>query len=165
MRNIVFIGMMGCGKTAISKMLAERLVRPWYDCDEEIEKGENMSISGIFSQKGEAYFRQKESECIRNLSEKQGAVISTGGGVVLNGENITLLKNNGFIIYLRRSVESIVSTLQSETRPLLRNNPNALYELYEKRYTLYERYSDIIIDNEGSKEQTLQILLEALPCL
>jgi len=164
MRNIVFIGMMGCGKTTVSKMLADRLGRPWYDCDGEIEKKEHMSVSGIFSQKGEPYFRQKESECIKNLSEKQGSVISTGGGAVLNGENMTLLKNNGFIIYLRRSVESIVSTLQSETRPLLKNNSNALYELYEKRSALYERYSDIIVDNEGSKGQTLQILLEALPC-
>ncbi len=162
MKNIVFIGMPGSGKTSISKMLARHLNRKWIDCDDEIENEEKMSISEIFAEKGESYFRLKETEIISKASKLQDVIISTGGGAVLLEKNIDMLKSNGFIIYLHRSIENIVSVSNFNTRPLLAGDVNKIHEIYQKRHGLYERYCDEVIENNGSKEYTLSLILDIL---
>ena len=102
MKNIVFIGMPGCGKTTVSKRVARALALPCFDSDREIEAAENMSIAEIFALKGEEYFRRKETECILRLSKMHGAVIAVGGGAVLR--NSDTLQKNATVIFLDRSV-------------------------------------------------------------
>lgn len=160
-KNIIFIGMPGCGKTTLAQMVAQRLGRPWYDSDQEIEREKNMSIAEIFARQGEDYFREQETECILRLTEKKQAVISLGGGAVL--KNSRLIKKNAVVIYIYRSIENILSTLQAETRPLLKEDAGKLFDLYEARHELYEQTCDIIIFNEKDMEDTLQKILEALP--
>lgn len=159
MRNVVFIGMPGCGKTTISQMAATSLGRPWFDSDRELEAAEGMSIPEIFAQKGEEYFRRMETECIAGLMRRKGAVIAVGGGAV--ERNREVIKDSSTVVYLRRSVESIRATLEPDTRPLLKD-AESLSVLYERRRGIYETLSDITIDNEGGVEDTVKKVLEAI---
>ncbi|MDR1438935.1 MAG: GNAT family N-acetyltransferase [Clostridiales bacterium] len=151
-KNIVFIGMPGCGKTTVSEIAARILGRPWHDCDAELEAAEGMSIAMIFGQKGEEYFRRLETEHLERLSRLGGAVISAGGGaVLLNGE---LLRRNATVIYLQRDIPSIRASIAPEggKRPLLAE-PGALERLYAERHGLYSRLCDIAVRNSGEPEQ------------
>ena len=102
MKNIVLIGIMGCGKTTISKLLAEKLHRPVIDIDEYIVEKYNQSINEMFAI-SEDYFRQNETACCKDLADIQDHIISTGGGVILKKENIDYLKKNGIVFYIDRS--------------------------------------------------------------
>ncbi len=157
--NIAFIGLPGCGKTTVSRLAAEALGMVWFDSDIEIERSEGMSISDIFAQRGEEYFRGLETRRIESLIARENAVIALGGGAVeRNGE---LIRRSSAVVYLRRSVESILATLEPGTRPLL-SDSSKLHAIFERRGGLYERLSDITIDNEGVIEDTVKKVLEAL---
>ncbi|MCX7695071.1 MAG: shikimate kinase [Caloramator sp.] len=155
--NIVLIGMPGCGKTTLGKILAQKLGIPFFDTDNILVETYGETIEEMFK-KGEAYFRQKESEIIQTISEKDGCVISTGGGVVLNYNNILNLKRNGVIIFINRNIEDIYKTLSLEGRPLLTNR-NKLFELYKQRINLYKQYCDYEINNIVL-EETIDKILE-----
>lgn len=159
-KNIVFIGMPGCGKTAVSRLVAGALGRPWSDSDLAIEAAEGMRVAEIFAQRGEEHFRRLETECIARLTAPGGSVIAVGGGAVLR--NGGLLRQNAVVVYLRRSVESILSTLEPGVRPLLRGE-ESLRETYRQRQALYERLCDIAVENEGAIGETVKKVLEALP--
>ncbi|MEK9148903.1 MAG: shikimate kinase, partial [Candidatus Desantisbacteria bacterium] len=119
-KNIVLIGFMGSGKTSVGKALFKKLNIPYVDSDEVIEAEEKRPISQIFEEDGESYFRDKEIEAIENLSERRGWIISTGGGVVLNPENIFNLKRNGLIFYLKTIPSVIYNRIKDDsTRPLV----------------------------------------------
>lgn len=159
MRNIVFIGLPGCGKTTVSSLVAQALRAPWYDSDAEIEKSEGMRVSEIFARRGEACFRAAERACVERLAALNGAVIALGGGAVLqNGETI---KNNAVVIYLRRSVGDILATLEPGTRPLLKD-PGNLERLFLQRGGLYEALCDVAVDSGQTVEETAKRVLEAL---
>ena len=98
--------------------------------DENIEKP--TEISDLFS-KGEDYFRNIETKMIQSMATLDGVIMSTGGGVILRPENMKALKEKGVIFYIKRSVEDILKTVEAETRPLLKNNPDALYRISEER--------------------------------
>lgn len=144
--NIVLSGMPSSGKTTTGKVLAKKLGRDFYDTDELIEKEENLSVSEIFAKYGEEYFRDAETRIIKNLGEKTGIVIATGGGSVLCEENVISLKANGRIFFLDREPNSL---LPSNTRPLA-PTPDAIKALYEKRISTYLSTADarIIPDKE-----------------
>lgn len=154
--NFVLIGMPGSGKTTIGKMLASRLQRPFIDLDEEIEKTAQMSISEMFSQYGEDYFRNLEKETIKKIASQQNAVIATGGGCVLDVENIQHLRQNGFIIYLSRDLKKIKI---NQNRPLLKNTEQ-LYSLYEKRWELYEKSCNMKIENNYTLNEVVSEIEE-----
>src|SRR5690554_180913 len=121
LKNIVLIGFMGTGKSTIGKRLAEKLNMKYIDIDQYIEDKHGMSISDIFSNKGEPYFRELEKEAAKELSNLTGTVIATGGGIVLNTENIENLRRNGIIICLKADVDTILrNTSSSHNRPLLK---------------------------------------------
>ena len=129
-RNIVLIGMPGCGKTTIGKSVANETDKSFIDTDDEIVKKTGMPIPEIFQKNGEKKFREIESEVIKEVAALQSAVIATGGGAVLNPLNVSLLKENGIIVFIDRPIEDLVTT---DDRPLSSNR-----ELLEKRYR--ERY-------------------------
>ncbi|MDR2356710.1 MAG: shikimate kinase [Oscillospiraceae bacterium] len=158
-KNIVFIGMPGCGKTDVAREVAARLGRKCYDSDAEIELSEGLRIPEIFERFGEEYFRRVETDTLLELSSRSGVVISAGGGSVVR--NAGLLRHNAVVVYLERPLESIAATMAPGTRPLLKE-PGSLRELYAKRRVLYENTCDFKIDNSGSIENAVEEVLEAL---
>lgn len=154
--NIVFIGMPGVGKSTIGKQLAKRLKRKYVDIDELIVLQEQKSINEIFNDFGEKYFREKEQEIIKQYSLQQGLIICCGGGVILQEQNIENLKRNGKIILLNRDLDKIIIDNQ---RPLLKNK-NDLKLLFEKRWDLYKKSCNIIVDNNASIEEAVNLVEE-----
>ena len=150
-RNIVLIGMPASGKSTVGKLLSKKISYEYYDADKYLERKENVKISTLFSEKGEEYFRNLETKYLRELSQKNGIIISTGGGAVKREENMEILKEKGIVVFLSRKIEDIAKE-NHEARPLLQDINN-IYKLYDERIELYKRYSDIIIENNGTLQE------------
>lgn len=158
-KNIVLIGYMGSGKTTASKMLKELTEKITVDTDKLIEETENMKISDIFDKFGEAHFRKLEKNIVSKVSKLNGAVISTGGGIIKNEKNIENLKKNGTIFFLNPDISEIKKRISGDkTRPLVKN-PESIEKIYFERLPLYEKYADFII-NENSTEKSVGEILE-----
>ena len=156
-KNIVLIGMSGAGKTTIGKALSYKLKKAFLDIDSFVEKKEGLTVAEIFEKAGEKYFRKLETETCEYISKNyKNTVISTGGGIILNPENMIYLKQTGKVIYINRSAESILKTLNAEKRPLLKNNPDKLYKMYEERHPLYLKYADICVLNNGEFSECVE---------
>ena len=160
MKNIVLIGMPACGKSTIGYWLSKKINYPFVDVDRYLEEKENRIISDIFSNEGEEYFRELETKYLKELSENEGIIISTGGGAVKNKENIDILKENGIIVFLNRTIDDI-SRENHRNRPLLQN-PDNIRKLYDERIKLYRRYADIIIKNDDSMDVIVDRIITAL---
>ena len=147
--NIFLVGLMGSGKTTIGRSLAKKLNLRFVDADQEIETRTGASIPLIFEIEGEASFRQREADVIRDLTAQQGIVLATGGGAVLNETSRKLLRERGTVVYLRASVASILQrTSHDRNRPLLQTaDPRAkIEELSRKRSPLYQEVAHITIE-------------------
>lgn len=160
-KNVVLIGMSGCGKTTIGKLLAEKLSCNFIDVDEYIENKEGLKISEIFKS-GECYFRKLEEKYISEISISKNTVVSTGGGVVLNVNNINKLKNNSFIVYIYRDLVNITNTLDTSNRPLLNNDANSVYDLFKRREQLYEKYCDFKIYNNKNIFEAVENIIKLI---
>lgn len=164
-KNITLIGFMGTGKTSVGKILAKRLNRPVVDVDLYIETSEKKKISEIFEQEGEARFRILEKEAIRQICERQGIVITTGGGAVLDPENFQALKNSGCVIGLSASPGTIFKRIKnSRHRPLLdgKDKVKEIERLLAARKPFYER-ADFYFDTDGrSASQMAELILKTL---
>jgi len=154
--NIVLIGFMGTGKSTIGKSIAKRLDLAFIDIDMLIESRMNQTISGIFEKFGEKYFRELEKKVVKEYSEKEGQVISTGGGVVLDVENMENLKSSGIVIMLKARPEIIFRNVsKDQNRPLLKSDDpmERIIELLEKRQEYYKNnhyeieVSDLAVDD------------------
>lgn len=152
--NIVLTGMPGSGKSTIGKLLAESLQKQFIDTDTEIIKKVNKPIPQIFSELGEEGFRKIENEVIKALSSIQNAVIATGGGAVLNSENIEFLRENGKVYFIDRDIEHIVAT---SDRPLSSNRED-LEKRYKERYPLYTSRCDRHIRICNDAEKNMQMI-------
>ena len=133
-KNIVLIGMPGCGKTTIGKAVAKEMNKDFIDTDDEIVIKTGMSVPDIFEKFGEKKFREIEAEVIKEVSARQSAVIATGGGAVLNPENVSLLKENGLIVFIDRPIDDLVTT---DDRPLS-SNRQLLEKRFKERYGIYK---------------------------
>lgn len=168
MNNIILIGFMGSGKSSVGRYMEESEGFALIDTDEYIEKQQNDSINNIFANKGEEYFRNLETECIKELItlNTDMTVISVGGGLAMRGENQKLLKELGKIVYLRATVDTLVSRLMGDTtRPLLKGGDlrQKITELFEKREATYEGIADIVIDTDNySPKEIYNIIKERL---
>jgi shikimate kinase/3-dehydroquinate synthase len=169
MENVFLVGLMGAGKTTIGRILARTLGKRFIDSDHEIEARTGASIPWIFEIEGEASFRRREAEVIRDLTAQSGIVLATGGGAVLDPENRAYLQQRGRVIYLRANVSSIMlRTSHDKNRPLLQTaDPRRkLEELTAQREPLYREIADLVIDtgrpNVQSMVQTILAQLAAL---
>lgn len=161
-KNIVLIGMPGCGKTTIGEMLAKELNKEFYDVDHEIEKKSARLISDIFEKDGEAEFRKLETEMTKHLGSKSETIISTGGGVVKNYENIKALNENSIILFIDRTLDDIFHDIEIAHRPLLADGKQRLTSLYEERYELYKKYADVIIPNNMPLDKVINKILSEI---
>lgn len=160
-KNIVLIGMPGSGKTSIGQILSEKMGRDFCDIDHYIENLQDENINEIF-ESGERKFRKIEMQAVKDISERQGIVISTGGGVVKFPENIYYLKKNGIIVFIDRNVDDIIGDVEIKSRPLLKDGTDKVYALYKERYVLYKGYADYIVPNKGSLEDIATNILEEI---
>lgn len=151
-RNIVLVGMPSSGKSTVGDMLAKATGKTFVDTDCEVVKKAAMQIVDIFEKYGEDEFRKLEREVVCKVASKSETVIATGGGVVLNPENVEKLSRNGIIVFLDRSVSELIAT---DDRPLARD-AQAIQNLYEKRYPVYTACADIRIDADGSVEDVVK---------
>ncbi len=154
--NIVLAGMPGSGKSTAGKAIAEKLGRKFFDTDEIIAGRAGISISEIFEKYGEEYFRNLETETVKSLAAENGAVIATGGGVVMKKKNEELLKMNGRIVFIDRELKLLVPTADRPTA----FDRKQLARRYEERYDIYRAAADVIIQNNGSREELVQKILE-----
>ena len=164
--NFVLCGMMGSGKTALGKNIAAATGRKWLDTDDVIVQRYG-AISKIFATEGEEYFRGLETQVVEELSEQDGYVISTGGGLVLREKNVELLKKNGKILFLRANAETLLKRLSGDTaRPLLQGQESLeekINRLLKERTPAYERAADVRLDVDGySVEENTKRALELL---
>lgn len=152
--NIILIGMPGCGKSTVGKILSAKTGKTFIDTDGEIEKKAGMSIPDIFAREGESGFRARETAVLQEYGKQSGLVIATGGGWVTKAENYPHLHQNGRIFWLQRPV----SQLERAGRPL--SIGADLEAMYEKRAPLYRQFSDETVYNCNAPEETAQIILK-----
>ena len=150
--NIFLIGLMGAGKSTIGKRLARELGKDFRDSDSEIEKRTGVSIDVIFDIEGEQGFRRRETDMLKELVEKRGLVLATGGGAILASENQRLLRDNGLIIYLRASAEDLAGRVRLDRRrPLLQSGDKLakIRELLTQREPIYQQLADMVIETNN----------------
>lgn len=140
-KNIILVGFMGTGKSVTGRMVAKQLDRAFIDMDSVIEERTGKSISDIFADEGEAHFRELERKLVRELSAREDLVIATGGGIVLNPDNIRTFSETGVVICLHADPDTILRRVAKDThRPLLEGDDEkikAIRELLAKRDKLY----------------------------
>ena len=158
------IGMMGSGKSSVGKLLANKLHFSNIDIDKEIEKDEKLSIKEIFEKKGENYFREIESKYL--LRKRNSAVVSCGGGIILNKKNREFLRTNGYTIYLKSSIPTLEKRLLNKSsRPLLNNDnlKETLINISSKRKTLYTSAANTtIITDRRSVKEVCELIIKKL---
>lgn len=165
MKNIILVGFMGTGKTAVGKELAKRLKVKFVDMDDLIVEREGMRITDIFTKKGEPYFRSVEKEVAKELSGQSNLIIAAGGGVVIDEENVRNLKSNGIIICLTASPDKILQRTKDYThRPLLNvSDPRTkISELLAKRADYYARADYQIDTTDLTVDEVVKKIAELL---
>lgn len=155
-QNIVLTGMPGSGKSTVGRILAREMGREFVDTDTEVIRLAKKPIPDIFAQRGEAYFRDLESQVIAELSQRTGLVMATGGGAILRAENVRRLRQNGRIYFLDRPVEDI---MPSDDRPLSRDR-EALEKRYAERYPRYVTAADTRIPVAGFADTVAKAIRE-----
>lgn len=156
--NIILVGPMGSGKSAVGRLLAQRLGLTLVDSDAEIEARTGVDISYIFEREGEAGFRVREAEVIDEITQREGLLVATGGGAVLDPQTRERLRDRGCVVYLRTSVDQqLARTRRNSLRPLLMNpDPRGTLErLMHERAALYEEVADVTVDTDGRKVATV----------
>jgi shikimate kinase len=169
-RNLVLIGYRATGKTALGAGLARRLARPFLDLDQVLEEDTGQSIPQLVADKGWAEFRQREKELVARYGRGGGLVLATGGGVVLDPENVEILRENGVVVWLKADPDTIRERLsrdqvQEDQRPSLtgRGTLDEVAEVLRSREPLYAAAAHVVIDTTGqSIPQVVEQVLAAV---
>lgn len=160
--RIFLVGFMCSGKSTVGELLSHLLNYPFFDVDKEVVKKERMSIPQIFQKKGEDYFRNLEFETLKELSLKEKAIISTGGGLGANPEAMDFMKSKGRVVFLDIDFETFLDRCRnSDERPLLYRPIQELKKLFHERKRIYER-ADIRIKGEKKPEEIAREILQFL---
>lgn len=154
LRNIILIGMPGCGKSTVAKALGEALGREVVEADALIAEKAGMPIPEIFTRQGEEGFRALETAVLAEQGKRSGIILSTGGGCVTREENYPLLHQNGTIFCLTRGLDK----LPTDGRPISQSTD--LAALYARRKPLYEHFADVTVSNDGPPADTLNAIME-----
>jgi shikimate kinase len=162
--NIFLIGFMGCGKTSLGKLLARKLKFEFLDTDLLIEEQEKSSIQEIFNSKGETYFREKEYEVLLELSKiNHPTIFSTGGGMPIFNDNLSLMKNNGLVVFLDVPIGMLYSRLKNDVkRPLLASQINLLEYIkvsLNERKPIYTK-ANLIVDGSLNKSELVTTIAD-----
>lgn len=163
-KNIFFVGLMGAGKTTVGKIIAKNFNKTFYDTDHVIEQKTGVKIPTIFELEGELGFRKRETSCLEDMMSQDNIVLATGGGAIIAPENRQLLKENGFVIYLRANVNELyLRTRNDKNRPLLQNVDVKvkLEELFHQRNPLYTETANLIIDTGHQPVNSIISKIEA----
>lgn len=153
MENIILIGMPGCGKSTVGKLLAESLNKQFIDADDEIVAAAGKPIPRIFAEDGESVFRNWESQILEKLGKQSGLIIATGGGCVTQNRNYPLLHQNGTVFWIGRNIEQ----LPTDGRPL--SQATRLQDMFRVREPMYRAFADHYVDNNGCVEKTVSKIL------
>lgn len=163
--KIVLIGLRGSGKTKIGKLLSEKLNLPLIDLDREIEKAENCPVADIVKNYSWEYFRKKEKEVVKKITKISSAVISTGGGTIIDSENRKILKKDSTVIYLKRTPEDCFRYIkQKKNRPSLTGEKDLLKDLkqvYKDRKAIYEKVADITINRTEDLKRDVEKIIKS----
>ncbi len=146
--NIFLIGFMGTGKSTVAEYLQKHFSMPLIEMDETLEEREKMTIPEIFASKGEPYFRQAETELLREIQKSTNVIVSCGGGAAMRPENVEIMKQKGKVVLLTASPENILERVKNdENRPLLKNRKTVegIRELMEARRPFYEAAADLTV--------------------
>jgi shikimate kinase len=161
LNNIILIGLSGCGKTCLGDIISKEEELNFIDLDKYIEEKNNMTIKEMFNI-SEEFFRDRETEAVKEASRLENTLIATGGGIIKRKENMDALGKSGCIIFIDRKPENIIETLDTSNRPLLKGRKEKLYDLHKERYELYKKYAHITIDNNNNKEKVINTLKDII---
>lgn len=162
-RHIFLIGMMGCGKSTIGRLLAGQLGCALIDLDEDIVCFEGRSIPEIFAEVGDPGFRVCETAALRRACACAPCVVATGGGIVTREENIALMRDTGTVVWLNRPLEAMIADVRQDTRPnLAGDKEERMRTLFAARESLYRRAAHIAFDNSAPAPQAAQALCTLL---
>lgn len=160
--NVVLIGMMGCGKSTVGKLLAKELGFTFVDTDQYIEGALGRSIPDIFAKEGEAFFRDWELGAAEELAQRKSQVIACGGGLPTRADSIASLKYSGTVIFLRRDPGEIYDNVSMGGRPLGQQGREAFLERYAGRKPIYLEWADHVVEVQATPAETVQRILEVL---
>ena len=156
-KNIIFVGLPGCGKTTIAKVVAAKLGRPCIDVDRLIEMKAGIPVSAIFTAYGEKYYRELETEALRKITRNGGQVIATDSGAVMSLENQYYLRQNGYIVWLSRELDEL-----KLNGVYLARNREALERIHEERSPIYKFLADINVEVTHNAEKTVFEIIEKM---
>jgi shikimate kinase len=164
-RSIVLIGLMGAGKTAVGRRLANRLDLPFIDADTEIEVAAGASISEIFAEHGESYFRQGERKVIARLLEGGPQVLATGGGAYMNADTRNNIKARGLSVWLKAEIKVLLKRVgRRDSRPLLAagDPEKVMKKLMEERYPIYAEADVTVESRDVPHDVIVGVVIDAL---
>lgn len=162
MKNILLIGMMGCGKSTCGQLLADKLGREFVDTDTLIETRQGRSIPDLFACYGEPFFRTLERETAKELAAREDLVVACGGGLPTVEEAMAPLASTGFTVFLERDPAEIFARVSMSGRPLGQEGEAAFLARYAKREPIYRRWADLVIPSQATPQETTQLILEGI---
>ena len=157
MLNVVLIGMPGCGKSTVGRLIAEKLDRRFEDTDVTVELNNNRRIPDIINTFGEDCFRDLEQEAVADICKQSGLVIATGGGAILRQENRNAIRQNAVVVFINRDM----SDLETQGRPLS-STPEKLKKLYDYRLPIYRQCCDVEVTTQPTPQQTAELILKEI---
>lgn len=152
---------MGSGKSSVGRVLSRVSGYDFLDMDKYIEEKNNMSISEMFKI-NEAYFRDKELDAAKGIGRLDKTVVATGGGAVKNPIIMDELSKNGIIVYIKRDISTILQTSNTSIRPIIADDPQKLYGIFDERKPLYEKYGQVVVENNSTVNKCADEILKKI---